>query len=113
MIISLYILVELKSSVRKLLPQLARDQCQTWKYYEAPHGDGHKGVDRRRFAAPAKSAARFSSVTENGAMFFIHLRSVYTGFQLLNVSKRCHAKGGAFALCHATVLQLTLSMAPY
>ena len=69
MTISIYILVELKSSVRKLLPQLARDQCQTWKYYEAPHGDGHKGVDRRRFAAPAKSAARFPPLQKMAPCF--------------------------------------------
>ena len=47
LIISLYILVELKSSVRKFLTQFARDRCETQDYYRAPHGDGYKGVDGR------------------------------------------------------------------
>ena len=39
----LYILWELKSSVRKLLLQLTHDWCQTRKYYGVPHGDGIGG----------------------------------------------------------------------
>ena len=44
---TLYNLVELKSFVRKLLTQFARDQRETREYYRAPHGDGYKGVDGR------------------------------------------------------------------
>ena len=46
-LISIYNLVELKSFVRKLLTQFARDQRETWDYYRTPHGDGYKGVDGR------------------------------------------------------------------
>ena len=42
-----YYCVSFQSFVRKLLPQLARDRHQTWKYYGAPHGDGYKGADGR------------------------------------------------------------------
>ena len=45
--ISIYNLVELKSFVRKLLTQFARDRRETRIYYRAPHGDGYKGVDGR------------------------------------------------------------------
>ena len=44
---NLYILVELKSYVRKLLTQFARDRRETRDYYRVPHGDGYKGVDGR------------------------------------------------------------------
>ena len=43
----IYILVELKSSVRELLTQFARDRRETQDYYRVPHGDGYKGVDGR------------------------------------------------------------------
>ena len=43
-IISIYILVEIKSSFLKLVPQFARDGRETRDYYRAPHGDGYKGV---------------------------------------------------------------------
>ena len=42
---NLYILVQLKSYVRKLLTQFARDQRETRDYYRVPHGDGYMGVD--------------------------------------------------------------------
>ena len=45
--ISIYILVELKSYVRKLLMQFARDRRETQDYYRAPHGDGYKEVNGR------------------------------------------------------------------
>ena len=45
--ISIYNLVELKSFVRKLLTQFARDRRETRDHYRAPHGDGYKGVDGR------------------------------------------------------------------
>ena len=47
LISSLYILVELKSSVRKFLTQFARDRRETQDYDRAPHGHGYKGVDGR------------------------------------------------------------------
>ena len=43
LLVSIYISVELKSFVRKLLTQFARDRRETWDYYRAPHGDGYKG----------------------------------------------------------------------
>ena len=40
-------------------------------------------LDGRRVAAPAKSAARFPSLTENDAMFFVGLRTANTRFRII------------------------------
>ena len=45
--ISIYILVELKSYVRKLLTQFVHDCRETRDCYKASHGDCYKGVNRR------------------------------------------------------------------
>ena len=59
----------MKSSIPKDLMQLAYDRRETRHDYRAPHGDGNEGVYGRRFAAPAKSSARFPIVTGKDAMF--------------------------------------------
>ena len=85
MIITIYlcILVEQFFSARKLLPQRACDRRETRDYYEAPYGECHKGVDGRRVAPPVESAARFPSLTENDAMFFVGLRTANTRFRII------------------------------
>ena len=100
--ISIYNLVELKSFVRKLLMQFARNRRETRNYYRAPHGDGYKGV-----------SARFPSFTENDAMFFVRLGLCIRDSGYLTFSNAAPWQGSALALCHTTALQLTLSMAPY
>ena len=75
-------------SARKLLPQRACDRRETRDYYGAPHGECHKGVDGRRVAAPVESAARFPSLTENDAMFFVGLRTTNTRFRIIVTLQR-------------------------
>ena len=82
-IIYIYIFVKPFLSARKLLPQRACDRRETRDYSGAPHGGCHKGVDGRQLAAPAKSTARFPSLTENDAMIFIGLRTANTRFWII------------------------------
>ena len=82
-IIYIYILVEPFLSVRKLLPQRARDRRETRDYYGAPHGACRKGVDGRRVAAPEESAARIPCWTGKDAMFFAGLRTANTRFRII------------------------------
>ena len=81
--ISIYILVEPFLSARKLLLQHVCDRCETQDYYGAPHWECHKGVDRRRVAAPVESVARFPSLTENDAMSFVGLQTANTRFWII------------------------------
>ena len=70
-------------SARKLLPQPVCDRREIRDYYDAPHEECHKGVDGRRVAAPVESAARFSSLTENNAMFIVGLQMANTRFRII------------------------------
>ena len=86
--IYIYIFVEPFLSARKLLPQRACDRRETWDYYGAPHGECHKGVDRRRVAVPVENAVRLPSLTENYTMFFAGLRTANTRFRIIVTLQR-------------------------
>ena len=84
-------------SARKLLPQRECDRRETRDYYGAPHGECHKGVDGRRVAAPVESAARFPSLTENDAMFFVGLRTANTRFRIIVTLQRAKRRSRVLA----------------
>ena len=76
---------------------LTYDQCQTQKYYEVPHGDGHRGVDGRRFAVPVKSTACFPSLRERHHVFHTYIGCIH-GILFKALKRGCHAKGKVLAL---------------
>ena len=86
--IYIYIFVEPFLSVQKLLLQRSCNRSETRDYYGLRHGPCHKGVDRRRVAAPKESAAQIPSLTENDAMFFVGLRTANMRFRIIVTIRR-------------------------
>lgn len=61
---------------------LAAGVWSSWntELLRVPHGDGHIGVDGRRFAMSEKSAARISTFTGKDTMFFMCVWTAYNTY---------------------------------